>query len=179
MSEQLNNPKQDELAQEIQAKAEKIRLVVFDVDGVMTDGRLYLGPDGAEFKSMHVRDGLGLKRLQAMDITPAVISGRPSRPVEDRLLELGLQYIYLNIEDKPAAFADLCEVLGIVPAQCAMMGDDLPDLPLMQTAGLAMAVADAIPEVLAAADWVSTRNGGDGAVREACDFIIAAQEAAA
>lgn len=159
-------------------KAQKIRLVVFDVDGVMTDGRLYLGPDGAEFKSMHVRDGLGLKRLQAMDITPAVISGRPSRAVEDRLLELGLQYIYLNIDDKPGAFADLCEVLGVSPDECAVMGDDLPDLPLMQSAGLALCVADAVPEVLAAADWASSRNGGDGAVREACDFIIAAQESA-
>lgn len=164
---------------EVSAKAQKIKLAVFDVDGVMTDGRLYIGAEGAEFKSMHVRDGLGIKRLQAMDITPAVISGRPSRAVEDRLLELGLQYIYLNVDDKPAAFSDLCEVLDVSPAECAMMGDDLPDLPLMQSAGLALAVADAVPEVLAAADWVSSRNGGDGAVREACDMIIAAQEAPA
>lgn len=161
---------------EVSAKAQKIKLAVFDVDGVMTDGRLYIGAEGAEFKSMHVRDGLGIKRLQAMDITPAVISGRPSRAVEDRLLELGVQYIYMNVDDKPAAFRELCEVLGVTPDQCSMMGDDLPDLPLMQAAGLALAVADAVPEVLTAADWVSTRNGGDGAVREACDLIIAAQE---
>ncbi len=167
------------MSDELTAKAQKIRLVIFDVDGVMTDGRLYLGPDRAEFKSMHVRDGLGLKRLQAMDITPAVISGRPSRAVEDRLLELGLQYIYLSIEDKPAVFQELCEILDVTPAQCAVMGDDLPDLPLMQAAGLALCVADAVPEVLAAADWVSSRNGGDGAVREACDFIITAQESGA
>lgn len=160
-------------------RARNIRLVIFDVDGVMTDGRLFLGPDGAEFKSMHVRDGLGLKRLQAMDITPAVISGRPSRAVEDRLLELGLQYIYMQVEDKAAVFQELCEILDLAPGQCAVMGDDLPDLPIMRSAGLAMTVSDAVPEVLAAADWVSTRQGGGGAVREACDFIIAAQEAQA
>lgn len=161
---------------QLDKQAAKIRLVIFDVDGVMTDGRLYLGPDGAEFKSMHVRDGLGLKRLQAMDITPAVISGRPSRAVEDRLLELGLQYIYLHVEDKAAVFQELCEMLQLEPEQCAVMGDDLPDLTIMRRAGLAMSVADAVPDVKNAAHWVSSRCGGDGAVREACDLIIAAQE---
>lgn len=160
----------------IATKAAAIRLAVFDIDGVMTDGRLYLGADGTETKCMHVRDGLGLKRLQAIDVTPAAISGRPSRPVEDRLLDLGLQYIYMNVEDKLAAFEGLLDDLGLNAAEAAVMGDDLPDLPLMQRAGLALAVPDAVPEVRAAADWVSERRGGDGAVREVCELLIAARE---
>lgn len=161
------------------AKAAGIRLAVFDVDGVMTDGRLYLGPDGLELKSMHIHDGLGLQRLLAVDITPAAISGRPSRAVENRLLDLGLQYIYLDVEDKLAAFEGLLDDLGLKAGQAAVMGDDLPDLPLMRRAGLALAVANALPEVRAAADWVSAAPGGAGAVREACELIIAAQEAEA
>ena len=160
---------------DLQARAAAIRLAVFDIDGVMTDGRLYLGPDGAEFKSMHIRDGLGLKRLQAVDITPAAISGRPSRAVEDRLLDLGLQYIYMDTEDKLAAFEGLLDDLGLDATQAAVMGDDLPDLPLMQRAGLALAVPDAVPEVRNAADWVSTAAGGAGAVREACELLLAAR----
>lgn len=159
----------------VEAKAAAIRLAVFDVDGVMTDGRLYLGPDGSEFKCMHVHDGLGLKRLQAVDITPAAISARPSRAVEDRLLALGLQYIYLDTEDKLAAFEGLLDDLGLSAEQAAVMGDDLPDLPLLRRAGLALAVADAVPEVRAAADWVSAAPGGAGAVREACELLITAR----
>lgn len=157
-------------------KARHIRLAVFDVDGVMTDGRLYLGPDGAEFKSLHIHDGLGLKRLQAVDITPAAISGRPSRAVEDRLLDLGLQYIYMDAQDKLAAFEGLLDDLGLDASQAAVMGDDLPDLPLMRRAGLALTVADAVPEVRSAADWTSSLPGGAGAVREACELLIAARE---
>lgn len=153
-----------------------IRLAVFDVDGVLTDGRLWLGPDGTEMKTMHVRDGLGLKRLLATGITPVVISGRPSRAAEDRLLELGLQYIYLDTEDKLSTFHGLCDDLGMNPAEAAVLGDDLPDLPLMQAGGLAMAVADAIPEVKAAAHWISDKPGGHGAAREACELLVAARE---
>lgn len=156
--------------------AERIRLAVFDVDGVLTDGRLWLGPDGTELKTMHVRDGLGLQRLQATGITPAVISGRPSRAAEDRLLELGLQYIYLDTEDKRAAFQGLCDDLGVHTNEAAVMGDDLPDLPLMRDAGLALAVADAVPDVVTAADWRSEQAGGRGAVREACELMVAARE---
>lgn len=161
---------------DLTALTERIRLAVFDVDGVLTDGRLWLGPDGTELKTMHVRDGLGLQRLQATGITPAVISGRPSRAAEDRLLDLGLQYIYLDTEDKLAAFHGLCDDLGLQADDAAVMGDDLPDLPLMRAAGLAMAVADAVPEVTAAAHWVSERPGGLGAVREACELLVAARE---
>lgn len=161
---------------DIMDKAAAIRLAVFDVDGVMTNGRLYLGPDGAEFKSLHIQDGLGLKRLQAVDVTPAAISGRPSRAVEDRLLDLGLQYIYMDTQDKLAAFEGLLDDLGLDAGQAAVMGDDLPDLPLMRHAGLALAVPNAVPEVRAAADWVSALPGGAGAVREACELLIAARE---
>lgn len=160
---------------ELTDKARDIHLAVFDVDGVMTDGRLWLGPAGEELKTMHVRDGLGLKRLQAIDIIPAVISGRPGRAIEDRLLDLGLQYIFLDCQDKQAAFADLRDELGIAPQACAVMGDDLPDLPLMQTAGLALAVADAMADVRLHADWISQHPGGHGAVREACELLINAR----
>lgn len=161
---------------DLSAITPNIRLAVFDVDGVLTDGRLWLGPDNMELKTMHVRDGLGLKRLQATGITPAVISGRPSRAVEDRLLELDLQYIYLDAEDKLTTFHALCDDLGMTPGEAAVIGDDLPDLPLMHDAGLAMAVANAVPEVLDAADWVSTNPGGMGAAREACELLVNARE---
>lgn len=161
---------------DLSAITRNIRMAVFDVDGVLTDGRLWLGADGTELKTMHVRDGLGFKRLQAAGITPAVISGRPSRAVEDRLLELDLQYIYLDSDDKLTTFHGLCDDLGMHPGETAVIGDDLPDLPLMRAAGLAMAVADAVPQVRETAHWISEHPGGSGAAREACELLVAARE---
>lgn len=160
---------------QLKTLAATVQLAVFDVDGVLTDGRLWLAPDGGELKAMHVHDGLGLKRLLASGITPAVISSRASRAVEDRLLDLGLQYIYLAAEDKLASFHGLLDDLGLSAADAAVMGDDLPDLPLLQEAGLALTVPEAVPEVRAAAHWSATRPGGFGAVREACELLIAAR----
>lgn len=154
-----------------------ICLVVFDVDGVMTDGKLYLGPEGEEIKTMHVRDGLGLKRLMAAGITPAVISGRPSTMVARRMAELGVEHVFLASDDKTRDYETLLTTLGLTDQQAAMMGDDLPDLDLMQRTGLALAVANAVPEVILAAHWVSQRPGGEGAVREACELIISCQSA--
>lgn len=155
-----------------------IRLVVFDVDGVMTDGKLYLGPEGEEIKTMHVRDGLGLKRLMAAGITPAVISGRPSTMVARRMAELGVKHVVLASDNKTRDYETLLATLGLTDKQAAMMGDDLPDLDLMKRTGLALAVANAVPEVIQAAHWISQRPGGDGAVREACELIISCQPGA-
>jgi 3-deoxy-D-manno-octulosonate 8-phosphate phosphatase (KDO 8-P phosphatase) len=158
-------------------RARAIRCVVFDIDGVMTDCKLYLGPDGTEWKAVNVRDGLGLKLLLNAGIDVAIISGRPSAAMQQRFEYLGVRHIWLNVTDKIPAYESLKDMLGIVDEQCAVMGDDVPDLPLMRRAGLALTVADAHPKALAAAHWTSRYAGGNGAVREACDLILAAQEA--
>lgn len=156
------------------ARAAAIKLAVFDVDGVMTDGRLYLGPDGDETKTMHIRDGLGLKRLAAAGVEIAVISGRPSPPVAARLADLGLTEVHMACEDKAAKLDELCQARALGTDQVAVMGDDLPDMAIMRAAGLALTVADAVPEIRAIAHWVSAAPGGHGAVREACELVIAA-----
>lgn len=151
--------------------------MIFDVDGIMTDGKLYLSGHGEEMKSMNVKDGLGLKRLQGAGITPAVISGRPSAPIAARLHALGVEHLYLDSRDKQLDFEALLAELELEPAQAAFMGDDLPDLPVMRQAGLALSVPDAMPDVQAIAHWISQFNGGNGAVREACELVIAAHSA--
>lgn len=162
-------------AQQIEARAARICLAVFDVDGVMTDGKLYLGPDGDEIKTMHVRDGLGLKRLMQAGVTVAVISGRPSTMVARRMDDLGIEHVFLGSNDKIADYETVLARLELQDEQAAMMGDDLPDLDLMRRVGLALTVADATPPALAAAHWASQRDGGEGAVREACELIIDAR----
>ena len=156
-------------------RARKIRCVVFDIDGVMTDGMLYLGPNGEETKAVSVRDGLGIKQLVDAGIHVAVISGRPSEAMRQRLQHLGVQHIHLDIDQKLPTFEALQQELGITDEQCAMMGDDTPDLPLLRRVGLALTVADAHPHAAAAAHWASRHVGGAGAVREACDLILDAQ----
>lgn len=161
--------------EQVSARAAKIRCVFLDIDGVMTDCKLYLGPDGAEFKAVNVRDGLGIKNLLRAGIEVAVISGRPSEAMQRRLEYLGLKHIVLNTEDKLPAYEKILATLGLGDEACAHMGDDTPDLPLLRRVGLALCVADAHPRALAAAHWVSTRRGGDGAIREAADLILEAQ----
>jgi 3-deoxy-D-manno-octulosonate 8-phosphate phosphatase (KDO 8-P phosphatase) len=156
-------------------RARSVRCVVFDVDGVLTDGKLYLGPDGAEWKAVSVRDGLGLKLLLQAGIEVAVISGRPSSAMQRRFESLGVRHVWMHVEEKVAAFDSLQAQLRLKDQDLAVMGDDLPDLPLMRRAGLALTVADAHPEALAAAHWTSRLNGGAGAVREAADLILRAQ----
>ena len=157
----------------LSARARGIRCVIFDVDGVMTDGRLYLGPDGSEWKSVHVRDGLGIKLLLRAGIEVAVISGRPSEAIAQRLMFLGVRHVWLDVDDKIAAFEELRTRLRLDDSAFAVMGDDVPDLPLLQRAGLALTVADAHPRALAAAHWTSRFAGGHGAVREAADMLLA------
>ena len=159
-------------------RARHIRLAVFDVDGVLTDGRLYLFDHAQPARSMHVHDGLGIKRLLAAGIHVAVISARPGAAVAERLHELGVTHIHLDSHDKRMDFEAVLAELGLTARDTAVMGDDLPDLALMRDAGLALSVADSVPEVRERADWVSTRGGGRGAVREACEWLIEAMERA-
>jgi 3-deoxy-D-manno-octulosonate 8-phosphate phosphatase (KDO 8-P phosphatase) len=154
-----------------------IRLLVLDVDGVLTDGRLHFGPRGEVVKLFHVRDGLGIKQLGAAGVTVAIISGRRSSMVTARCRELGLQYVLQGVHDKVAAFDELCVRLKLAALACACVGDDVPDVPLMRKVALAFAVADAHPEARRAAHVVTALPGGAGAVREVCDFLLSGQPA--
>jgi 3-deoxy-D-manno-octulosonate 8-phosphate phosphatase (KDO 8-P phosphatase) len=157
--------------------AASVRLLVLDVDGVLTDGRLWFGPDGEALKVFHVRDGHGIKLLREAGVEVAVISGRRSRAVETRMRELGVSRVIQGADDKQSALDGLLASLGLAPAEAACLVDDLPDLPLLRTVGLPAAVADAHPAVLAEARHVTRLPGGQGAVREFCDWLLAAREA--
>ncbi|MBR9813805.1 HAD-IIIA family hydrolase [bacterium] len=163
------------MSESIQTRAANVRLAIFDVDGVMTDGKLYLGPNGQELKTMSVRDGLGLKLLQQAGVEIAVISGRPSQAVIVRLNALGITRIHMHVKDKVPFYEQLLADLGISDAQVAYMGDDSPDVPVMQRVGLSMTVADAHKSAGLFAHWTSQGAVGHGAVREACDMIVEAQ----
>lgn len=155
-----------------------IRLLILDVDGVLTDGRLYYGPRGEALKVFHVRDGAGLKQLCAAGLVVAVISGRRSPMTRRRCRELGIRHVLQGVADKQAALQRLCLRLAIAPAECACIGDDTPDVPMMRMAGLAFAVADAHEEARRAAHVVTALPGGHGAVREVCDRLLAARQPA-
>jgi 3-deoxy-D-manno-octulosonate 8-phosphate phosphatase (KDO 8-P phosphatase) len=155
-----------------------IRLLVLDVDGVLTDGRLRYAASGEVEKLFHVRDGYGVKSVLAAGITVAVISGRNSAAVTRRCEELGIRHVYQGIEDKTSAWKELLGSLDIEPRQCACVGDDEPDVPLMRQAGLAVAVLDAHPTAAAAAHRRTRLPGGAGAVREVCDWLLAARRRA-
>jgi len=154
------------------SRASAVRLAVFDVDGVLTDGRLYLGRDGLELKTFHTHDGLGLKALMRHDITVAVITARRSELVADRMRELGIEHLVQGCKDKRAALDELVESLALSLAQVAYTGDDLIDWPAMSVCGLKCAPADANDWILEQADFVSRRGGGRGAVREVCELIL-------
>ena len=155
-------------------RARSVRLVVFDVDGVFTDGTLVIDANGVESKTFHVRDGLGVKRLMAAGVGVAVISGRRSPAVALRMRELGVTHVHLGIEDKRGVFDGLCNELGLQPGETAVVGDDLPEIALFEVAGLSIAVADAHADVRARADWTTSLPGGRGAVREIADALIEA-----
>lgn len=159
----------------LRRRAARIRCLFLDIDGVLTDGKLYIGPGGQELKTNYVRDGLGIKLLLKAGVQVAVISGRPSEAMRERLAFLGVRHVVLDNEDKLPVYERIQAQLGLKDADCAMMGDDVPDLPVMKRVALALTVADAHPEALRAAHWISGCPGGQGAVREACDLILAAQ----
>lgn len=156
--------------------AARIRLAVFDVDGVFTDGRLFFTAEGEELKVFNVRDGLGVKRLQAAGVEIAVISGRASDALTLRLQELGIERHWQGDHDKLPLFRGLLEDLSLVADEVAYMGDDLPDLAVMREVALPAAPRDAAQPVLDASLWVSERPGGHGAVRDFCEFLIAARD---
>lgn len=155
--------------------AQRIRLLVLDVDGVLTDGRLTFDNQGNELKSFHTRDGLGLKLLQRAGVELAIISGRASRMVTDRAASLGIEHVFQGEDDKSSALDALLDNTGVDPSEVAYAGDDWIDLPVMARVGLAIAVADADPEVRKRAHWVTERGGGRGAVREICTGLLQAR----
>jgi 3-deoxy-D-manno-octulosonate 8-phosphate phosphatase (KDO 8-P phosphatase) len=158
--------------------AGRVALLVLDVDGVLTDGRLWFGAEGEVLKAFNVRDGLGIKRLRSAGIDVAIISGRSSPAVAARMRELGVAEVMQGVDDKGAALAALLARRGLSGEECACLVDDTPDLPMMRAVGLPAAVADAEPEVIAAARHVTRRPGGAGAVREFCDWLLAARAGA-
>jgi 3-deoxy-D-manno-octulosonate 8-phosphate phosphatase (KDO 8-P phosphatase) len=153
----------------------RIQLLILDVDGVLTDGRLYFAARGEALKVFHVRDGHGIKLLLAAGVAVAAFSGRRSGAVAARMRELRVPHVVQACNDKVAALHRLAERLGLDPLNCACICDDTPDLPLMSAVGLAGAVADAHPVVLSAAHWIARANGGHGAVRELCDAVLRAR----
>lgn len=156
-------------------RAKNIKLIVFDVDGVMTDGSLYLCDDGQEFKAFNSHDGLGMKMLKASGVEMAIITGRTSNVVVKRAENTGVAHFYQGVEDKLEALEHLAQKLGLELSQCAFMGDDVVDLPPMRRSGLALSVPAAPPLVKQHAHYVTTREGGSGAVREVVELIMQAQ----
>ena len=156
-------------------RARRIRLLVLDVDGVLTDGGLFLSDSGEEFKVFHVRDGSGIVAVRRAGIEVAIISGRDCGAVVRRAAELGIRHVRQGVADKGAELDALLGELGLTADETACVGDDTPDAPLLQRAGLAIGVADAHPALLAAAHWVTRAKGGRGAVREVCDLLLSAR----
>jgi 3-deoxy-D-manno-octulosonate 8-phosphate phosphatase (KDO 8-P phosphatase) len=152
-----------------------VRLAIFDVDGVMTDGTLFIGPAGEALKAFNILDGHGVKMLQSAGIAAAILSGRSSEAVAHRARELGIAHVVQGAGDKVAAFERLRGELGVDAAACAFVGDDLPDLEVMRRCGLAVAVAGAVDAVKEAAHYVTQAGGGRGAVREFCELVLRAQ----
>lgn len=158
----------------VRQQAAHVRLLVLDVDGVLTDGRLQYDAQGRECKVFHVRDGYGIRQIIEAGFDVALISGRRSVPVEKRAEELGIQHVYLGVTDKVSVLKELAQKLKIDMANIAFVGDDAPDIGCLQAAGLAIAVADAHSDLDAVADWHTHLGGGQGAVREVCDLLQAA-----
>jgi len=156
-------------------KAALIRLVIFDVDGVLTDGSLYFGNDGEELKAFYVRDGLGIKLLQSTGVDIGIITAKTSRLVARRMAELGVRHVFQGKHDKLIAFKYLCNKLQLEPKQVAYVGDDVIDVPVMLEVGLAIAVGDAHALVLERAHWQTPSVGGRGAARDVCELIMQAQ----
>jgi 3-deoxy-D-manno-octulosonate 8-phosphate phosphatase (KDO 8-P phosphatase) len=159
----------------LRERARRIRLLVLDVDGVLTDGRIHMSAAGEDLKVFHVRDGSGIVALQRAGVTVAIISGRDSAAVTRRAAELGIAHVRQGVGDKAAELSALMGRLGVAPAETACVGDDTPDLPMLEIAGLAIAVADAHGALGPVVHWATSAAGGRGAVREVCDLLISAR----
>ena len=163
------------LTRSVLERLAKIELMMFDVDGVLTDGKLYFGVDGEALKVFHVLDGAGLKALSAAGIATAVMTGRESPITLRRCAELGIEHVAQGVADKGSAFDAMSRELGKSPEVCGYMGDDEIDLAVMRRVGFAATVPNAADGVAEVAHWVSRREGGAGAVREVCDLLLAAR----
>ncbi len=162
--------------QSVTEKAKAIRLLVLDVDGVLTSGTIYYGDQGQELKGFHLHDGLGLKLLQKTGVAVAIISGKNSSAVTRRVEELNIEHAYLGYDDKLPAFAALKQKLQLSDAHIAYMGDDLPDLPLLRRVHFAITVAEAPQLIRDHAHYITSNKAGQGAVREVCELIMQAQQ---
>jgi 3-deoxy-D-manno-octulosonate 8-phosphate phosphatase (KDO 8-P phosphatase) len=158
------------------SKAKQVRLLILDVDGVLTTGAIYYGANGFEMRGFHIHDGMGIKLLQKAGLQVAIISSKKSEAVEKRIEELGIQHAYLGHENKLPSYEDLKQKLKLSDQEIAYMGDDLPDLPLLKRAGFAATVANAPQIIQQHADYISKIKPGKGAVREVCEFILEAQD---
>jgi 3-deoxy-D-manno-octulosonate 8-phosphate phosphatase (KDO 8-P phosphatase) len=161
--------------EDVLQRARQVRVVVFDVDGVLTDGSLFFGDDGQEYKAFYSRDGHGMKMLQRSGVEIGVITGRTSQVVLHRMANLGVSRVYQGQIEKLPSFLSLLEDLDLEPGQAAFVGDDVVDLPVMRRVGLAIAVQDAHPLVKEHAHWCTGRPGGRGAARDVCEFIMETQ----
>ena len=161
--------------EQLNETAKKIELVIFDVDGVLTDGSLFIGDDGQEYKAFNSKDGHGIRMLQECGIRAAILTGRQSEVVRHRTRDLGIELVMQGHRDKRPAFDALLKETGLTPEVIAYVGDDVVDLPVMKQVGLAIAVADAHPMVLEHADWVTRAAGGRGAARDVCEFLLRAR----
>lgn len=160
---------------DVAARARAVRLAIFDVDGVLTDGTVFMGPAGEAFKAFNIADGHGIKMLQSAGVAVAIISGRSSEAVARRAEELAIVHVVQGSKDKVADFERVIEGLGLGREACAFVGDDLPDLAVMRACGFAVAVANAADAVKAHAHYVTRASGGRGAVREFCELVLRAQ----
>jgi 3-deoxy-D-manno-octulosonate 8-phosphate phosphatase (KDO 8-P phosphatase) len=156
-------------------RVRRVRLVVFDVDGVLTDGTIWLMPDGREMKAFNALDGTGIKYLERAGIATAILSGRRSGAVNHRAREVGMRYVLQGYKRNLAGLTKLARLAKVPPERMCFVGDDLPDIPVMERAGFAVAVAGARPEVIRAAHWVTATSGGRGAAREVAEKILKAQ----
>ncbi|MEJ2632942.1 MAG: 3-deoxy-manno-octulosonate-8-phosphatase KdsC [Acidihalobacter sp.] len=159
----------------LQQRLNAIRLVIFDVDGVLTDGRLLLGDDGQEYKAFNAKDGHGMRMLQDSGVALAILTGRRSQVVERRAADLGIAHVIQGRRDKLPAFEELLEATRHSPEAIAYVGDDVVDLPVMRRVGVAVAVADASPLIREHAHWITASPGGHGAAREVCERIMQVQ----
>jgi len=153
-------------------KRRRIKLLLLDVDGVLTDGGILYGESGAEIKVFDVKDGFGIKLLRQAGIEVGIVTGRSSGALCRRCADLGILYLFDNVQDKTAVLQTILDRLSLSVEEVAYVGDDLPDLAIMKRVGLPIAVADAHPAVVETAAWVTTARGGSGAVREICETIL-------
>lgn len=163
------------ISDDVWQRAQKIKLLICDVDGVFSDGRIYLSNSGEELKAFHTRDGYGVRSLLTSGFNLAVITGRQSKIVENRMTALGVTHIYQGVDNKFEPYEALLALYGITPEEVAYIGDDIVDLPVMNVVGLAVSVADGHPYVRQHAHFVTTLNGGHGALRELTDLLLLSQ----